>query len=38
MMENLQSVLAACLRETWAWVAPFVVILILALALYMVWA
>ena len=38
MMENLQSVLAAWLRETWAWIAPFVVILILALALYMVWA
>jgi hypothetical protein len=30
--------MAAWLREVWAWIAPFVVMLILALALYMVWA
>jgi hypothetical protein len=36
-MENLQSVLAAWLREAWAWAAPFVVMLAIALALWIVW-
>lgn len=30
--------LADRLREVWAWSAPFVVMLIIALAIYMVWA
>lgn len=37
-MENLQSILAAWLREAWAWAAPVVVLIILAVAIYMVWA
>lgn len=37
-MENLASVIVAWLREVWAWIAPFVVMLLIALAIYMVWA
>ena len=37
-MEGLRELFVAWLCEAWAWAAPFVVMLIVALALWMVWA
>lgn len=37
-MEGLKDVFTQWLREAWAWAAPFVVMLLIALAIYMVWA